>query len=150
MHVSPAKHSYAWLPRKCDYRTDRQTSDKVIPMCCFASQATQKLKFILIKVDWHKERQTRRLLLISHSGAWNIINRDVFLKSTTNTQKLKQNRQTNVAIPAYHLLPRTSGIHYSLNGLSIKDQRSLIVNLIKSHRHIDRSMFWVHWCRHLG
>ena len=23
MHVSPAKHSYAWLPRKCDYRTDR-------------------------------------------------------------------------------------------------------------------------------
>ena len=25
MHVSPAKHSYVWLPRKCDYRTDRQT-----------------------------------------------------------------------------------------------------------------------------
>ena len=25
MHVSPAKHSYAWLPRMCDYRTDRQT-----------------------------------------------------------------------------------------------------------------------------
>ena len=24
MHVSPAKHSYAWLPKKCDYRTDRQ------------------------------------------------------------------------------------------------------------------------------
>ena len=22
MHVSPAKHSYAWLPRKCDYRSD--------------------------------------------------------------------------------------------------------------------------------
>ena len=47
MHVSPAKHSYAWLPRKCDYRTDtrtdRQTPDKVIPMCHYASQATQKL-----------------------------------------------------------------------------------------------------------
>ena len=46
MHVSPAKHSYAWLPRKCDYRTDthtdRQTPDKVIPMCRYASQATQK------------------------------------------------------------------------------------------------------------
>ena len=44
MHVSPAKHSYAWLPRKCDYRTDtrtdRQTLDKVIPMCCYASQVT--------------------------------------------------------------------------------------------------------------
>ena len=25
MHVSPAKHSYAWLSRKCDYRTDRHT-----------------------------------------------------------------------------------------------------------------------------
>ena len=25
MHVSPAKHSYAWLPRKCDYRTDSRT-----------------------------------------------------------------------------------------------------------------------------
>ena len=46
MHVSPAKHIYAWLPRKCDYRTDgrteRQTPDKVIPMCRYASQATQK------------------------------------------------------------------------------------------------------------
>ena len=50
MIVSPAKNSYAWLPRKCDYRTDRQTNtrtdkqkpDKVIPMCRYASQATQK------------------------------------------------------------------------------------------------------------
>ena len=46
MHVSPAKHSYAWLPRRCDYqtdrRTDRQTPDKVIPKCRYASQATQK------------------------------------------------------------------------------------------------------------
>ena len=50
MHVSLAKHSYTWLPRKCDYRTDRhtdgwmdrQTPDKVIPMCRYASQATQK------------------------------------------------------------------------------------------------------------
>ena len=36
----------AWLSRKCDYRTDRrthrQTPDKVIPMCRYASQATQK------------------------------------------------------------------------------------------------------------
>ena len=42
MHVSPVKHSYAWLPRKCDYRTDRQTPDKVIHMCRYASQATQE------------------------------------------------------------------------------------------------------------
>ena len=25
MHVLPAKHSFAWLPRQCDYRTDRHT-----------------------------------------------------------------------------------------------------------------------------
>ena len=49
MHVSPAKHSYAWLPKKVwlpdrhkHGRTDRQTPDKVIPMCRYASQATQK------------------------------------------------------------------------------------------------------------
>ena len=45
MHVLPAKHSYAWLPRKCDYRTDRWTDrqmlDKVIPMCRYALQVTQ-------------------------------------------------------------------------------------------------------------
>ena len=46
MHVSPAKHSYAWLPRKCDYRTDTRTdrqkgggqtdagqSDPYVPLC---------------------------------------------------------------------------------------------------------------------
>ena len=50
MHVSPAKHSDASLPRKCDYQesvttgqTDRQTPDKVVPMCRYASQATQKV-----------------------------------------------------------------------------------------------------------
>ena len=47
MHVSPAKHSYAWLPRQCDYRTDtqteRQTPEKVIPMCRYALKVTQKL-----------------------------------------------------------------------------------------------------------
>ena len=46
MHVLPAKHSYAWLPKKCAYqtdtKTDRQTPEKVIPMCLYASQATQK------------------------------------------------------------------------------------------------------------
>ena len=59
MHVSPAKHSYAWLPRKCDYQTDRhthrQTPDKVIPMCRYASQATQKCDY---QTDRHTHRQT--------------------------------------------------------------------------------------------
>ena len=30
------------VTEKCDRRTDRQTTDKVIPMCRYASQATQK------------------------------------------------------------------------------------------------------------
>ena len=46
MHVLPAKHRYAQLPRKCGCRTDRHMDrkmrDKVIPMCWYASQATQK------------------------------------------------------------------------------------------------------------
>ena len=37
MHASPAKHSYASLPRKCDYRTNIQTdagqSDPYVPLC---------------------------------------------------------------------------------------------------------------------
>ena len=45
MHVLPAKQSYAWLPNKCDYQTDRQTdthtdiwtdagqSDPYVPLC---------------------------------------------------------------------------------------------------------------------
>ena len=46
MRVSPANHSYARLPRKCDYwtdtKTERQTPDKMIPMCRYASQTTQQ------------------------------------------------------------------------------------------------------------
>ena len=52
MHVSPAKHSYAWLPRKCDYRTDTRTdtqtdgqtdarqSNPYVPLC-FAGDTTK-------------------------------------------------------------------------------------------------------------
>ena len=42
MHVSPSKHSYVWLPRKCDYLRDRKMPNKVIPMCCYFSPETQK------------------------------------------------------------------------------------------------------------
>ena len=47
MHVSPAKHSFGKCDRKVwqtDRQTDGQTTDKVIPMCRYASQATQKLR----------------------------------------------------------------------------------------------------------
>ena len=45
MHVLPAKHSFGKCDRKVwqtDRQTDGRTTDKVIPMCCYASQATQK------------------------------------------------------------------------------------------------------------
>ena len=62
MHVSPAKHSYAWLPRKCDYRTDRQIdgqtdqtdagqSDPCV-LLCFAGD-TKISKFT--KREWMNE-----------------------------------------------------------------------------------------------
>ena len=41
MHVSPAKHSFGKCDRKV-WQTDRQTTDKTIPMCRYASQATQQ------------------------------------------------------------------------------------------------------------
>ena len=49
--MSPAKHSYGSVTDgQTDGRTDRQTdgrtTDKVIPMCRYASQATQKYKDI--------------------------------------------------------------------------------------------------------
>ena len=48
MPMSHAKYSDEWLPKYCDYRTDTQTDrdwqtlDKVIHMCRYALQATQK------------------------------------------------------------------------------------------------------------
>ena len=42
MHVSPEKHSSGKYDRKVG-QTDGQTTDKVILLCRYASQATQKL-----------------------------------------------------------------------------------------------------------
>ena len=58
MHVSPAKHSYAWLPRKCDYRTDGQTdagqSDPYVPLCFAGDTKTNRhiLLCSLLKNMW--------------------------------------------------------------------------------------------------
>ena len=41
MHVSAAKHSYGSVTDGQTDRRDGQTMDKVIPMCRYASQATQ-------------------------------------------------------------------------------------------------------------
>ena len=53
MHVSPAKHSYVWLLRKCDYRTDTYThgqtdarqSDPYVPLCLAGDTKISVLKF---------------------------------------------------------------------------------------------------------
>ena len=67
MHASPAKHSYVWLPRKCDYRTDththtrtdRQTdagqSDPYVPLC-FADDTKSKWHNLQV-VKWRRHRQ---------------------------------------------------------------------------------------------
>ena len=57
MHVSPAKHSYAWLPRKSDYQesvttgqTDGQTdagqSDPYVPLCFAGDTKTESMKMV--------------------------------------------------------------------------------------------------------
>ena len=53
MHVSPAKHTCSSASvtdgrtdRRTDRQTDGQTTDKVIPKCRYASQATQKCVWV--------------------------------------------------------------------------------------------------------
>ena len=53
MHLSPAKHSYAWLPRKCDYRTNRNThrqtpgqSDPYVPLRFEATQKSSRINIV--------------------------------------------------------------------------------------------------------
>ena len=46
MHVSPAKHSYVWLPRKCDYRTDTQTDRHTD-----GQTDARRHKNVLVKID---------------------------------------------------------------------------------------------------
>ena len=45
--MSPAKHSSGSVTDgRTDRQTDGQTTDKVIPMCHYALQATQKVSFL--------------------------------------------------------------------------------------------------------
>ena len=54
MHVSPVKHSYVWLPRKCYYLTDTWTdgqTDGQTDARQSASQATQKSNFVRLTTN---------------------------------------------------------------------------------------------------
>ena len=62
MHVSPAKHSYAWLSRKCDYLTNARQSDPYVPLC-FAGDTKRGHKVVELEVwttkatkSWHWNR----------------------------------------------------------------------------------------------
>ena len=44
MHVSPAKYSYAWLPRKCDYRTDTRTDRRRTKLSLCAAMLRRRHK----------------------------------------------------------------------------------------------------------
>ena len=53
MHVSPVKHSYVLLPRKCDYQTDRHAgqSYSYVPLCFAGDTKTnQHYSFVLEKM----------------------------------------------------------------------------------------------------
>ena len=73
--MSPAKHSSAGVTdrqtdRRTDRRTDGRTTDKVIPMCRYASQATQKpLKTKKKPQQQHKENlKSKENVLIEIKG----------------------------------------------------------------------------------
>ena len=55
MHVSPAKYSYAWLPRKCDYRTDRRTDRRRTKRSLCAAMLSRRHNR---QADGHTDGQT--------------------------------------------------------------------------------------------
>ena len=65
MYLSPVKHTYAWLPRKCDYRTDRRTdrqtdgqtdaiqSDPNVPLCFAGDRKIQnRIKLLQERIEY--------------------------------------------------------------------------------------------------
>ena len=48
MHVSPAKHSYTWLTRKCDYRTDRHRERQTDRQTDGQTDARQSDPYVLL------------------------------------------------------------------------------------------------------
>ena len=63
--MSPAKHSYARLPRKCDYRTDRRMggqtdasqSDPYVPLCFAGDTKMKCLKLYALHCNIYKMRE---------------------------------------------------------------------------------------------
>ena len=93
MHVSPAKHSYAWLPRKCDYRTDgrtdRQTdagqSDPYVPLC-FAGDTINYCVIPNQHVMPAKAKRDRQTCLCGTLLRWH--HRDTYVSYSSNVCQL--------------------------------------------------------------
>ena len=68
MHVSHAKHNYVWLPRKCDYRTDRRRTKWSLYAAMLCRQHNKECMcrlrnsyaWLPRKCDYRKDRQTDR------------------------------------------------------------------------------------------
>ena len=62
MHVSPAKHSYTWLPRKCDYRTDTQTDRRRTKWSLCAVMLRRQHIILLFITYWQQSEGSMCLL----------------------------------------------------------------------------------------
>ena len=61
MHVSPAKHRYAWLPKECDYwtdtRTDRWTDRRWTKWSLCAAMLHRRHKNVFLYIFYPKRKQ---------------------------------------------------------------------------------------------
>ena len=88
MHVSPAKYSSVWLPRKCDYRTDAGQSDPYVSLC-FVADTKMLIKPLLILLFV----KIARAIVCGHFEHTGI---DQWLRPSHNCCKRKRKRSDSV------------------------------------------------------
>ena len=114
MHVSPAKHSYAWLSRKCDYRTDRHThtqtdagqSDPYVPLC-FAGDTK-------IDAKWRHSNLICSTLKQSHVQNFSSICQSIYEKSAENGRTETRTESRTDGRTDGRRVGRTDGHHHTI------------------------------------
>ena len=118
MHVSPAKHSYAWLPRKCDYWTDARTDKCRTKLSLCAAMLCRRHKnlhtikewvsFFLAFIAYESEYETNKshqrrsgsraicLFCAQIHSPWTKKKRNLFLIFTTFPSKISFNSPRKV------------------------------------------------------